>query len=89
MDGFYIKVLDESHNYLYKVVKLCLILSYGKSRVENGFTINSEIIKSNLKESSLASQSIIFEGIMKEGGSMEINITNKMIDYVRRSPTIY
>ena len=49
MNGFYIKILDKSHNYLYEVVKLCLILSYGNARAESGFTINSEIIENILK----------------------------------------
>lgn len=83
------KILDESHTCLYKVVKLCLILSYANATVEPGFLINSEIIEDNLKESSLASQKMTCEGSLKDGGSMEINISNTVIDHVSRLPTIF
>ena len=64
---------------------MCLILSHGNARVESDFSINPEIIENNLKESSLVSQRMVYEGIMKEGGIMKVVIYNAMIDYVGKS----
>ena len=67
------------------MLKLCLILSHGNARLESGFSINSEIIENNLKESSRVLQRMVYEGIMKKGGIMKVDISNEMTDYVGRS----
>ena len=85
LDNFYVKILNQSHIHLYEVVKLCLILSYEKARVESGFSIDSEIIGNNLQECSLVLLRTVYEGIMKEGGIMKVHISNEMIDYVSRT----
>lgn len=49
-----------------------------------GFSVNSETIENNLKESSLVLQRMVYEGIMKEGEIMKANISNEVFDYVGR-----
>ena len=83
------KIVNQSHIHLCEEVRLCLILLHGNARVESGFSINSEIIENNLKESSLVSQRMLYEGLMKDGEIMKVDIRNKMIDYVGRSHRLY
>ena len=85
LNDFYMKFLNQSYIHLCEVVKLCLILSRGNARVESSFSIKSDIIEKNLKKSSLVSQRMVYEGIMKKGGLMKADIPNEMIDYVGRS----
>ena len=66
LNDFYMKFLNQSYIHLCEVVKLCLILSRGNARVESSFSINSDIIEKNLKKSSLVSQRMVYEGIMKK-----------------------
>ena len=40
-------------------------------------------------ESSLFSKRMVYEGIMKEGEIIKVDITNKMIDYIDRSHQLY
>ena len=44
-----------------------------------GFSVNSEIIENNLKESSLVLQRMVYEGIIIESGIMKVGISNEMI----------
>ena len=77
------KILNQSHIHLCEVVNMCLILTHENARVESIFSINLEIIENNLKEFSLVSQRIVYEGIiMKEGRIMKVDISNEMIDYI-------
>ena len=89
LNDFYMKFLNQSYIHLCEVVKLCLILSHGNARVESSFSINSDIIEKSLKKSSLVSQRMVYEGIMKKGGIMKADIPNEMIDYVGRSYRLY
>ena len=89
LNDFYMKFLNQSYIHLCEVVKLCLILSCGNARVESSFSINSDIIEKSLKKSSLVSQRMVYEGIMKKGGIMKADIPNEMIDYVGRSYRLY
>ena len=89
LNDFYMKFLNQSYIHLCEVVKLCLILSRGNARVESSFSIKSDIIEKNLKKSSLVSQRMVYEGIMKKGGIMKADIPNEMIDYVGRSYRLY
>ena len=76
------KILNQSHIHLCEVVNMCLILTHENARVESIFSINLEIIENNLKEFSLVSQRIVYEGIMKEVRIMKVDISNEMIDYI-------
>ena len=70
------KVFNEWHNHLYEVIKLWLNLSHENVKVsKSGFSIYSEITENNLKELSVVSQRIVYEGIMKEGRLMKVKIS--------------
>ena len=79
------EVFNEWHNHLYEVIKLWLNLSHENVKVsKSGFSVYSEITENNLKELSVVSQRIVYEGIMKEGRLMKVRISNEIIDYVGR-----
>ena len=48
-----------------------------------------KIIENNLKESSLVSQRMVYNGIMKAGGIMKIDISNEIFDFVGRLHRLY
>ena len=73
LDNFHIKILTQSHVHFCDVVNLCLLLSHMNRRVE----------------SSLFSKRMVYEGIMKEGEIIKVDITNKIIDYIDRSHQLY
>ena len=49
---FYKNELAENteHKYMYRIVKMILILSHGNSEVERGFSVNKQLLKENQHE---------------------------------------
>ena len=69
INNFYMKAFNEWHNHLYEVESF-FVVKHENTRVECGFSIYSEII---------VSQTIVYEGIIKEVGLMKVKISNEMI----------
>lgn len=70
IDSFYVDLFELKKNELValpKVVKLSLIFSHGNAFVEQGFSINKELLETNLKEESVVARRTIYD----EVGSME------------------
>ena len=60
LDDFYFKVLSVSkYKDLSFVVKLILTLSHGQTSVERGFSLNANIMKTNMSPESLTAKRII------------------------------
>ena len=80
-------LLSISPSYLdvWEVVKKCVILSHGTARFEGGFSINKSMLQENMKNASVVAQRITYEGIMKEGDVLKIDVNKEMIEYVHRS----
>ena len=88
VDEFYMntfKDLNLKMPELLQVVKITLILSHGQARVESGFSINEQILAENMKEESVVSQRIVYEGVMQEGGPLKVNINGRMLKFVRQA----
>ena len=51
--------------------------------------INESALQENMKNASVVAQRIAYEGIMKEGGALKVEINQEMMDYVRRSNGVY
>ena len=65
-------------NEVYKIVKMVLILSHGNSEVERGFSINKQVLKGNLAESSLTAQRFVQQVIpCDEKSFLDIDIDKK------------
>ena len=73
---------------LEEVVKLCIILSHGNARVESVFLINGLLLDVNMKDQALVAQHM-YEGVMKEGGSIKADINNAMIKLLKLSNRRY
>ena len=69
LDDFLGKYFSEK-NDLWRVCKAVFILSHGQSFVERGFSVNKELVDSNMKEKSLIAQRIIHDKIASEGGKI-------------------
>ena len=88
VDEFYMQLFkDLNFNMpdMQDVVKICLIISHGQS----GFSVNVQILIENMKQESVVAQRIVHEGIMKEGGVLKVDIKSKILNFVRRSSSVY
>ena len=85
---FFEAVNDEAIDFL-AVLKICLCLSHGNACVEAGFSVNEQILQENMHDSSIIAQRIVYEGIMEDGGILNIEISDEMIKYVQQSHKKY
>ena len=58
LDIFYRCQLNGRDEYtdLYRVVKICLVLSHGNAEAERGFSVNKQLLQDNMLERSLIAQ---------------------------------
>ena len=89
LDDFYMDALDPLHIDLISFVKLCLILSHGNAAVESGFSINEQLLEENMREATVISQRIVYEGLLADGGILKIEIDDVMRCYVKQSHSVY
>ena len=61
-DVFYAKLLaiDEKQGPLWKVIKMVLTLSHGNASVESGFSLNKELLISNMEEETIVPRGSVF-----------------------------
>lgn len=53
--------------------------------MESGFTINKQMLETNMKKLSLVAQRIVYEEVSKEGGILKVNIRKKILFDVKQS----
>ncbi|XP_072157389.1 uncharacterized protein [Bemisia tabaci] len=71
LDAFFMDLFNlkkNMHVALTKVVKASLIFSHGNAFVESGFSINKELLETNLKEESLIARRIIHDKVQSMNG---------------------
>ena len=89
LDVFYMSHLS-GHVELREVVKLLMILLHGNTRVESGFSAYEETLVENMSEGSLVARRMVFDGVMNEGGNVDINrkiskfVNNAHSEYVKQ-----
>ena len=83
VDALYAGLLSNSPVYLdiWEVIRKCIVLSHGNARVEAGFSINESLLQENTKNALVVAQRIAYEGVMKEGGVLKVEINKEMLDY--------
>ena len=74
LDSFLGNYFSEKKD-LWHVAKLFFVLSHGQSFVERGFSINKELVDTNMKEKSLIAQRLIYDKIVGDG----INVSSFQI----------
>jgi len=71
-------------------VKMVLILSHVNAFVEQGFSVNKEILVENLSEISLVAQRRTYDGLMYHGGDIRtFEITKSLIHSFQNAHSIY
>lgn len=53
--------------------------------MESGFTINKQMLETNMKKLSLVAQRIVYEEVSKEGDILKMNIRKKILFDVKQS----
>ena len=84
IDTFYARILDSGDTIdLQNVVRMILILSHGNARVESGFSVNDDIIMTNMLEETIISQRMVYEAVHNAGGAQKVEITPELVKMVR------
>ena len=91
MDTFFVTLLanNKDQDALFEVTKLILTLSHGNAEVESGFSINADVLVTNMQEESVVAQRQVYDGIHASGGLLNININASLMSYVRSSHSTY
>ena len=86
LDDFYSRVLDSNSTIdLQYIVRYVLPLSHGNARIESGFSVNTDILETNMMEQSIVAQRLVYEGIERAGGVVKVEITPEMMKMVKAS----
>ena len=85
IDYLYSRLLASNNNFseLWLVVQRVLILSHGNGRVEAGFTVNKDILLTNMKQGTLVAQRIVHDAIMAAGGPLKVTISRELLASVK------
>lgn len=70
---------DSELNNLWKVVKLCLNLSHGQASVEKGFSINKEVMDTNMKALTLKSKRLMIDHLLDIGGIEQFLVSKELL----------
>ena len=70
---------------LWSVCKIILVLSHGQSNVESGFSINKEMVRCNMDESTVITSRIIKDSIHSFGGIKNVPINKALISEYKAS----
>ena len=65
LDVFLGKYISDKKELWY-ICKLVFVLSHGQSYVEHGFSVNKELIDTNMKKKSLVAQRLIYDKLLSE-----------------------
>lgn len=80
LDEFFSKIFVDkaAYKHLYEIIKMIMILSHGNATVESGFSINKQMLVENQMERSLVARRQVYDEILNAGGTLNIDITNKL-----------
>lgn len=60
------------------MIQILLVMSHGQAGVEQGFSVNKQVMVENRKEESGAAQRVIVDGIRAAGGLEKVTITKEL-----------
>ena len=70
-------------------MSLLNLVSWKCVSVESGFSVNEQLLKENMMEISLIAQHVVYEGIMADGGILNVDINESMMQYVKKQFSMY
>lgn len=92
IDSFFGKFLPKNDKYksLWKVIMITSVTSTGQATIERGFSVNKEVVDTNMQELSLVSQRIIYDQIKANGVKLqEYKISSDMLKACAQSHKKY
>lgn len=89
LDKFLQSCTQQKFPELWNVIKKVLILSHGNATVESGFSINKDLLHTNMQEESIIAQRIVFDAVRLNDSHLSIPITKQMMSYVRTANSSY
>ena len=74
LDTFFYVQLAKQHQFrdLWEIVQNILLLSHGQAPVEQGFSINKNIVVENMKERTSIAQRVIVDHLHHVGGEAQV-----------------
>ena len=90
-DFFLYGCIGEKLEYskLWEVFKMLLILSYGQSCVERGFSDNKDILSNYMQDETLISYQMAYDGIKSQDGPIENSVTKELLVSCRHAHARY
>ena len=82
-------------NELWKLCKMMFTLSHGQAAIERGFSINKEVLETNMSEKTIVAERIICDSVSKElsiEGSDDVSklkIDKEMLKYCSKASSAY
>ena len=64
LDSFFMKTAKpDKYPKIWELLRIVFILSHGQAAVERGFSVNKDVLKTNMKERTIVNHRIVYEGI--------------------------
>ena len=64
LDSLFVRVAPEKeYPQLWELLRIVFILSHGQADVERGFSINKDVIRTNMVEKTIVTHRIVYEGV--------------------------
>ena len=76
---FAIHMSNEAYQKLFAAVKLLVVLSYGQSSVERGFSVNKETSVDNVSPRRVIAKSVVCDHINAVGGVLKVALTKELL----------
>ena len=86
---------DKKFRELWKLCQMIFTLSHGQAAIERGFSVNREVLETNMSEKTIVAERIICDNVRKElsrectGEVSKLNINKEMIKYCRNARSVY
>ena len=70
---------NEAYQKLFAAVKLLVVLSYGQSSVERGFSVNKETSVDNVSPRTVIAKRVVCDHINAVGGVLKVALTKELL----------
>ena len=81
VDACYHVLLSISAKFgeMWKTVRLCLLLSHGQASIERGFSVNKEVLQTNIGTDTTVALRTVHQAIRTAGGVTSVTIMKELL----------
>lgn len=92
LDEFYHAMLNNKQEFteLWKVVQLILVISHGQAQVERSFSVNDDILSTNMKTQTLCAIKLVHDTLKSQDVKVhQYEVPDKMLQYCSQARNKY